>query len=132
MNGAAARTLLIGGAADTRAALAGHCAQADCVFVVDGAAALEYLRGSAAAVRPRLILLEVAADAAAAVAALKAEAHIQMIPLVVLGDAAQPDACYRAGANACVVKPAAAALPDAIGALLAFWLEANEVSPAPD
>ena len=79
------------------------------------------------ALRPRLIVLEIAAgeSAAALVSALKADAHIRTLPLVVLCPAAASDACYHAGANACVVKPAAA-LQDAVDSIAGFWLGANE------
>lgn len=133
------RLLFVGASGATLAALEAHCARGDIAVVADGAAALDYQHGRGAhagqaPVRPRLIVLDLAAElAAAAVAALKADTSIRTIPLVVFcesGDAGVLAACYRAGANACVVKPAAAAaLHSAVAALVAFWLEANEVAP---
>jgi CheY-like chemotaxis protein len=141
MTEASLRLLFVGASGATLAALAAHCARGDIAVVADGAAALDYQHGRGAhagqgPVRPRLIVLDLAAEVAAAVAALKADSGAGTIPLVVFcepGDAGVPAACYRAGANACVVKPAAAAaLHSAVAALLAFWLEANEVAPSAD
>ena len=136
MNNAVARLLVIGAATTTLDALAAHCARADIKAVADLAAALDYLRAQGA-VRPRLIVIDAAAgDAAATTGALKADAQTRVIPLAVLaapGAAELLDACYRAGANACVVKPEAkAALQEVAGALLGFWLGANEWPPAGD
>jgi len=127
------RMMLVGCAADSLAAFAPHCGAAD-IIVPDLAAAQELLHGSSApqgrrALRPRLIVLEIAAgeSAAALVSALKADAHIRTLPLVVLCPAAASDACYHAGANACVVKPAvSAALKGVVDSIAGFWLGANE------
>jgi CheY-like chemotaxis protein len=135
------RLLFGGGTGATLEALQAHCAHGDLAVVADGAAALDILhsRGAYAGlgqVRPRLIVLDMAAQSIAAVSALKADADTRTIPLVVFcdaGDVGVLDACYRAGANACVVRPAAgAALQNAAAALVAFWLDANEAPPFAD
>lgn len=135
MSDAVVRILVVGGAGATRAALAAHGAGAATVVVADRAAALDWLRGRD--VPPRMIVLDVAAaDAAGAVTALKADARSELIPLVVLCDSADAgvlDSCYRAGANGCVVKPAdQAELCEAVAAMTAFWLGANEVAWSAD
>jgi CheY-like chemotaxis protein len=141
MTGASVRLLFGGGSGATLEALQAHCAHGDIVVIADSAAALDILHGRGAysgpgPVRPRVIVLDMAAQSIAAVSALKADADTRTIPLVVFcdsGDVGMLDACYRAGANACVVRPAAGAeLQNAAGALVAFWLDANEVLPSAD
>ena len=81
-----------------------------------------------------LIVIDNAGDATAAVAALKkTDAVSALLPLVVIAGAAEHDACYRAGANACLSKPPAlGALAEAVAAIVAFWLSVNELPNGTD
>lgn len=130
-----ARLLLLGGPAELRDALSRSCADGDMATVPDVAAALAQVR-AAGDHPPRLIVVGGAtADPVATVAALKGDQRAALIPLAVFcamaADAGAIDACYRAGANACVRLPAdAAALDEMAGALAGFWLGANEVPPS--
>jgi DNA-binding NarL/FixJ family response regulator len=126
-----ARLLLVGGTPALRTALAAQCA-GDMAEVADAAAVLRYLGGEIAAL-PRVIVVDGATlDAVATTAALKRDGRAAMIPLTVIADAAVVEACYRAGANACVLRPAnrAPAMRELAAALTGYWLGANEVPPA--
>lgn len=125
-----ARLLLVGGTPALRAALAEQCAR-DMAEVADAAAALHYLGGGDGAL-PRVIVVDGATlDAAATTAALKGDSRAALVPLTVIGDAAAVAACYRAGANACVLRPAnrKPAMRELATALTGYWLGANEVPP---
>jgi len=132
MSKLSAQLVVIGGAAALVDALAAYWPPEDTALVADGAAAQAYLRahGSPA---PGLIVIEAGTSALAAVSALKADAQMKSIPLAVFcagGDAGAIDACYRAGANACVIRPAASAdLHRVAGALIGFWLGVNQAPP---
>jgi hypothetical protein len=133
MNQQTARVLLISADDCLQAAFAPYCTPDDIERAADAAGALDLLHGRGAhagqtALRPRLLVLDAHAAGASAVAALKRDVRAHAFPLVVLCDGAAVDACYRAGANACVVRPAAG-WDGAAGAVAAFWLGANEVAP---
>jgi CheY-like chemotaxis protein len=106
------------------------------VHLGDGDQALDYLfhRGSFArserSPRPRLILLDLnlpGTDGREVLAAVKADAELRQIPVVVFTtsrDHRDVEACYRAGANSYVQKPVD--LPEfrrALDSLKAFWFE---------
>lgn len=125
------RLLVVGATPAVVEALAAYCPRANMAVLPDSAAALDYLRKNV----PQLVVIDAAGiDAVSLVSAIKSDARARAAPLLILcksGAAALLDACYRAGANACVVKPAdEAALREAAGALVAFWLGANETPPA--
>lgn len=130
------RILLVGAAADTLAALARNCPREDIAVFADAQSVLAFLSDAGAGVppRPRLIVIDNAGDATAAVAALKkTDAVSALLPLVVIAGAAEHDACYRAGANACLSKPPAlGALAEAVAAIVAFWLSVNELPNGTD
>jgi hypothetical protein len=130
------RILLVGDAADTRTALARHCLPADIGVFAGADAALTCLHegvGSGVPQKLKLAVIDNAGDAAAAVAAFKADALAALLPVVVIAAAAVHEACYRAGANACMVKPqSAGALAEAAAALAGFWLSANELPSTVD
>ncbi len=129
------RLLVIGGSATLIEALAAHCPREQMAVLPDAAAALTHLRAQAGSL-PRLIVVEDGATAGAGaltatIVALKSDSHASLVPLVIVGGAFDLAACYGAGANACVLRPAApAALGLAAGALVNFWLAANEMPPS--
>ena len=130
------RILLVGAAADTRTALARHCLPADIGVFADANTALACLHegaGGGVPHKPALAVIDNAGDAAAAVAAFKADPLAALLPVVVIAAAAAHESCYRAGANACMFKPqTAAALAEAAAALAGFWLSANELPTTTD
>ena len=127
------RLLVVAASAALIDALAAHCPREHMVVLPDAAAALAHLHAQPASL-PRLMVVEDSATAAALIATivtLKNDPHAGLVPLVVVGGAIDLAACYGAGANACVLRPAApAALREAAGALVNFWLAANEMPPA--
>ena len=130
------RILLVGDAADMRAALAGHCPPAEIGVFADAAAALACLHegvGGGVPQKLKLVVIDNAGDAAAAVAVFKADTLAALLPVVVVAAVTAHDACYRAGANACMVPPqSAGARAEAAAALAGFWLSANELPSGTD
>ena len=129
----AERLLLVGAAASLRGAFSAVIAPTDIVVAPDAAAGVELLH-KRADIPPRLIVL-VAGDApvADAVGLFKRDAQAQMVPLLVCAnreEAGQFDACFRAGANACVTLTGPAALSrETVESVAGYWLGANEAAP---
>jgi CheY-like chemotaxis protein len=127
------RILLVGDAQGLHAIFAAGMQAGDIVAVPDVTSGLEHVRRSRTA-PPRLIVLEADGMAIAdAVGTFKGDAQAQAVPILVLcksADAALFAACYRAGANACAIRPAAAAdLHALVATVTAYWLQVNEVPP---
>jgi CheY-like chemotaxis protein len=87
--------------------------------------------------QPALILLELAQDDASgieAVRAIKSNARLRRIPVVLLADEADPEVvgrAYDAGANTYLLKPVTfLALVKLMKAFTAYWLEAAALPPA--
>ena len=104
----------------------------------DGAEALEYLflRGSASATLPRLILLDLKlpkVDGLEVLRRIRADKRTQIVPVVILTSSKEREDIlnsYHGGANAYVRKPVNFAdFSEAIGALSIFWLLLNEAPP---
>ena len=107
------RILLVGAAADTRTALARHCLPADIGVFADANTALACLHegaGGGVPHKPALAVIDNAGDAAAAVAAFKADPLAARLPML---------------------APVAEARPPA-AALAGFWLSANELPTTTD
>jgi AmiR/NasT family two-component response regulator len=127
------RILLVGDAQSLQETFAACMPVGDIAAAPDAVGGLEYLRNNSGS-PPRLIVLEAEPGAVVeAVGAFKRDAQAQVVPLLVLCKGNDPDlfgACYRAGANACVVKPAAMTdLRALVTTAVEYWLGVNEVPP---
>ncbi len=109
-------------------------ARHDLRFVEDGQALLDYLRqegiyaAPGRAPRPDLVLLDLAmprVDGHAALEAIRGDAALRRIPVVVLATTAEQEAvarAYRLGANSFITKPMTyRALVEGIRTLDAYW-----------
>jgi CheY-like chemotaxis protein len=126
----------------TVAALAERGPDAAVVVVRDGREALDYLRSAGGHKarpegNPALLLLDLRMpklDGLAVLRAVKGDARLRSIPVVVLtasADETDRANCYASGANAYVVKPAAHSdFILALEHLATFWAAVNERPPA--
>jgi two-component system, response regulator len=110
--------------------------------VVDGEAALDYLRGTGAhggaatAPRPGLVLLDLRLPKLGGLqvlAAIRSDERLECIPVVALSTSSADEdvgMAYRLGVNSYVVKPLERAAFEALLASLGqYWLEWNEQPP---
>lgn len=111
----------------TREALASAAVPSRLVVVTDGDQALVYLRGKDA--RPDLILLDLnlpKMDGGDVLAAIKADAGLRSIPVVVFTSSEAPRdvaRVYDLHANCCVTKPLELdSFVEAVRAVAEFWL----------